>query len=319
MLSHILWGYDAISPAGYPEDGGFAINNGEGWKEVVIKNYDISCMGDLAIAQGYYFFTNAQTDNVTGVEYTWVYKRMGDGQLKIVVHHSSVPYSVPASSLMQEGKEAGKVEENNMQALGAGDAWKRWRRGYRHRPHSCSKSISATQEAWKKTILDISNSYLKDGPNGDYIKIAEDRINELYGYDIGPVMFKPTKAAENPFRPTFIGALSYFVGYDAISPDGYQEDGGFAINNGEGWKEVVIENNETSCVGDFAIAQGNYYFTNAKTSDEPVKVEYSWVYKIVDKDNLKIIVHHSSVPYNPTASLMQEDQEVKKVEVKKVA
>ena len=129
-------------------------------------------------------------------------------------------------------------------------------------PHaSCLKDINMTQTAWKELILAISESY----PDGDYVKIAKDGIDKLYGYDIGTVMFKPTKAPVDQFRPTSEGALSYFVGYDAISPAGYPEDGGFAINNGEGWKEVVIKNYDISCMGDLAIAQGYYFFTNAQT------------------------------------------------------
>ena len=41
---------------------------------------------------------------------------------------------------------------------------------------------------------------------------------------------------------------------------------------------------------------GNYFFTDFK--GEKTKVEYSFVYKRVD-DSLKIILHHSSLPYNP--------------------
>ena len=78
-------------------------------------------------------------------------------------------------------------------------------------PHaSCLKDINMTQTAWKELILAISESY----PAGDYVKIAKDGIDKLYGYDIGTVMFKPTKAAVDQFRPTSIGALSYFVGYE---------------------------------------------------------------------------------------------------------
>lgn len=41
---------------------------------------------------------------------------------------------------------------------------------------------------------------------------------------------------------------------------------------------------------------GNYYFTDANTNKE-IKVEYTFGY-IKDKDgNLKINLHHSSLPY----------------------
>jgi len=42
---------------------------------------------------------------------------------------------------------------------------------------------------------------------------------------------------------------------------------------------------------------GNYFFTNYE--NEKIKVEYSFGYVLDEKDNeLKIIYHHSSVPYN---------------------
>ena len=36
-------------------------------------------------------------------------------------------------------------------------------------------------------------------------------VETLYAYDIGKVLFKPTLAAQEQFRPTFETALSYFV------------------------------------------------------------------------------------------------------------
>ena len=44
-------------------------------------------------------------------------------------------------------------------------------------------------------------------------------------------MFKPTKAAVDPFRPKFEGALSYFVGGDKVPVGGYAEDKGFALGS----------------------------------------------------------------------------------------
>jgi len=41
---------------------------------------------------------------------------------------------------------------------------------------------------------------------------------------------------------------------------------------------------------------GNYFFTDIKGNT--IKVEYSFVYKKIG-DSIKIILHHSSLPYNP--------------------
>ena len=41
---------------------------------------------------GEYYFTTLE-GTVAKVEYTFQYKRGADGNLKIVVHHSSLPYS----------------------------------------------------------------------------------------------------------------------------------------------------------------------------------------------------------------------------------
>lgn len=84
-------GYDAVEN-GYKEDGGFAINGKKGWSKVVFKNHQIDCHGDVAIAMGTYDFTCATTNTITTVEYTFAYKRCEDGQVRICLHHSSVPY-----------------------------------------------------------------------------------------------------------------------------------------------------------------------------------------------------------------------------------
>merc|ERR1712228_994347 len=84
---------------GYAEDGGFAINGGKGWSEGGYDNHQIELKGDVAIAMGNYVFTCATTGDKSKVEYTFGYKRCDDGKVRIVLHHSSVPY-LPASGKM---------------------------------------------------------------------------------------------------------------------------------------------------------------------------------------------------------------------------
>merc|ERR1712151_844778 len=140
---------------------------------------------------------------------------------------------------------------------------------------------------WGDGIVKIAKAKL-DGT--DFKKAAEDHINTLYGYSLGPVLFKPTLAAAKQFRDTFKGALSYFVGGDTDFP----EDTGFAI---KGWKAVRFADNKIILSGSTAMAMGNYFFTNQ--ADVETKVEYSFGYFLDAQGKVRINLHHSSMPYVP--------------------
>mmetsp|Transcript_76852 Transcript_76852/g.146202 ORF Transcript_76852/g.146202 Transcript_76852/m.146202 type:complete len:313 (-) Transcript_76852:92-1030(-) len=159
------------------------------------------------------------------------------------------------------------------------------------------EEVIAAQDAWANAIATISKTYA-DG--GDYVKAAADAAGELYGYGKSNVLFKPTKAAAYPFRPTAGEAMSYFVGCEAVE-DGYKEDGGFAINGGKGWSFVKFDNHQIDLNGDTAYAMGSYEFTDA-TSGAVSKVEYTFGYKRNDDGKIRIFLHHSSVPYGAGAA-----------------
>jgi hypothetical protein len=149
------------------------------------------------------------------------------------------------------------------------------------------KEVVAAQRAWGDGIVEIGRVYAQ---GGDYAAAAANHINRFYGYDLSLVMFKPTLASEEQFRPTFDSALSYFVGQNPSFP----EDKGFAIKpwTKVRWKNYGIVNN--SCT--MAVAMGNYWFTPAAGGAE-TKVEYSFGYVRGPDDALRIVVHHSSVPF----------------------
>lgn len=74
----------------YAEDKGFAIKP---WTAVRWENAGITNNAcNMAVAMGNYYFT-AKDGSDTKVEYTFGYVRDNNGDLKIVVHQSSVPYS----------------------------------------------------------------------------------------------------------------------------------------------------------------------------------------------------------------------------------
>merc|ERR1719183_3181067 len=104
------------------------------------------------------------------------------------------------------------------------------------------------QASWANAIKTISKVYLD---KGDYVSAAADAAAALYGYGHSNVLFKPTKAAEVQFRPMASDAMSYFVGSDAVER-GYSEDGGFAINGGKGWADVVFDNHQIDLNGNTA-------------------------------------------------------------------
>ena len=154
-----------------------------------------------------------------------------------------------------------------------------------------SEEVVACQTAWADAIVNISKIYKE---KGDFVAAAGEAAGKLYGYGHGTVLFKPTKAAEYPFRPNASEAMSYFVGSKNVEK-GYAEDAG-CHQCGKGWEKVVFENHQIDCHGEVALAMGTYYFTCA-TSKDVVKVEYTFGYKRNADGKVRICLHHSSVPY----------------------
>ncbi len=158
--------------------------------------------------------------------------------------------------------------------------------------HVTEREVIEAQNFWAKSIVDISTSFLT---GGDYVSLAGERAGELYGYDHSNVLFKPTKATEQQFRPTANDAMSYFVGHDAVI-GGFKEDQGFAINAKKGFSKVIFDNHQIDCHGEVAHAMGTYEFTCA-TTGEISDVEYTFGYKRNPDGKVRICLHHSSIPY----------------------
>ena len=148
-----------------------------------------------------------------------------------------------------------------------------------------TEQIEAAQQAWGDGIVLIASAHTA---GEDYTAVASNHVETLYAYGLTPVLFKPTLAAVQQFRSTFDDALSYFVASNNACP----EDKGFAI---KGWTAVRFENVDILTEGKVGMAMGNYFFTTPE-GDE-VKVEYSFGYILDDAGNVRINLHHSSMPY----------------------
>jgi hypothetical protein len=151
------------------------------------------------------------------------------------------------------------------------------------------QEIHQVQKTWGDALIEIGR--LRND-RGACEKTAAGVIDALYGYDLGTVLFKPTRAAEYQFRDTKDGALSYFIGGNSKFP----EDTGFAL---QPWIKVKFENSGMILSEKNALAMGNYFFTEAETGAVK-KVEYTFGYVKDTEGNLKINLHHSSVPFTPS-------------------
>lgn len=147
------------------------------------------------------------------------------------------------------------------------------------------QEIVNAQKLWADGIVAIGNAFIN---RGDYKARAVQHIKELYAYDFGDVLFKPTLASEKQFRTTFDDALSYFVGGHI------REDKGFAIRP---WEKVRFGEQKIIIGSEYAIAMGNYYFTPV-SSEEETKVEYTFGYIKSTDGKLRINLHHSSLPFS---------------------
>ena len=148
--------------------------------------------------------------------------------------------------------------------------------------------VLAAQKAWGDALIAISATYDTKGIETAK-ELAGKVIDAAYAYQFGPVLFKPTlTVVPQTFRTTRAGALSYFVGGDPAFP----MDKGFALNH---WRKVEIKNAAIFISGNTATTMGNVIFTDK--DGKIVTVDKTWQFFKDDSGKLRIILHHSSLPY----------------------
>ncbi len=148
--------------------------------------------------------------------------------------------------------------------------------------------VTGTQRAWCDALVSISRTGETQGQAAAKA-LAERVIDAAYGYQMGAVLFKPTlTVAPQTFRTTRAGALAYFVGGDAAFP----KDTGFAL---KGWTKCDIANSAIFIAGDSATTMGNVSITGK--DGKITTVDKTWKFVKDDAGKLRIVVHHSSLPY----------------------
>ena len=148
--------------------------------------------------------------------------------------------------------------------------------------------VIAAQAGWCKALVSISQTGEKSGQPAAKA-LAEKVIDSAYGYQMGTVLFKPTlTTAPQTFRTTRAGALAYFVGGDSNFP----KDTGFAL---KGWTKCESKNAAMFITGDSATTMGNVMITDK--GGNVTTVDKTWKFVKDDAGRLRIVVHHSSLPY----------------------
>ncbi|NJM51663.1 MAG: phosphoribosyl-AMP cyclohydrolase [Sphingomonadales bacterium] len=148
--------------------------------------------------------------------------------------------------------------------------------------------VEAAQQAWGNALVSIAKEYESKGQSAAE-KLAGRIIDSAYGYNMGPVLFKPTLAnGEQTFRTTRDGALSYFVGGNSQ----YANDSGFAL---KGWRSVEIKNAGILIAGNTAKSMGHVSMTDK--DGKVTTVDKTWGYVRDGEGKLRIVLHHSSLPF----------------------
>ncbi len=148
--------------------------------------------------------------------------------------------------------------------------------------------VEAAHTAWCGALVAIATENDTKGQPAAK-ELAKKVLDSAYGYGMGPVLFKPTlTVAPQTFRTTYDGALAYFVGGDKAYPN----DTGFAL---KGWRKCETSNNTILITGNSAMSMGNVTMWDAKGN--VTKVDKTWGYVRGADGQLKIVLHHSSLPY----------------------
>ncbi len=146
--------------------------------------------------------------------------------------------------------------------------------------------VSSTQERWANIVLEIGRAY---NNKKNLENLVFELLNNIYAFNHCEVLFKPTLAKRNQFRSTKEEFISYFLGQNKECI----EDNGFAIKN---WKSIKFENYKIVEYNDYFISMGNYYFEDLK--NKLLKVEFTFGFINIGNNELRINLHHSSLPYN---------------------
>jgi hypothetical protein len=150
--------------------------------------------------------------------------------------------------------------------------------------------VEAAQRAWADGLVRISTTNREHGAERGRAAAAE-VIDNLYAFQSGPVLFKPTLTTRpQTFRTTRAGAKAYFAGGDAA----FANDNGFAFAD---WRAVAIENASVHINGDMALTMGNVRLTNGV--GQVTTVDKTWGFQRDPQGQLRIVLHHSSLPFAP--------------------
>lgn len=156
--------------------------------------------------------------------------------------------------------------------------------------------VLAAQKAWGEALVRISTDFRNGGAERARAT-ASSVLDTAYGYNLGAVLFKPTlTTAPHTFRTTREGALAYFVGGDRAFP----QDTGFALKD---WRSVEIRNAAIHINGDVAKTMGRVLLTNGQ--GQVTEVDKTWGFKKDDRGALRIVLHHSSLPFQPAQPAAQ--------------
>jgi len=149
--------------------------------------------------------------------------------------------------------------------------------------------LAKARTAWGDGLIAISTAF--DAGGIEAVKaIAGGLLDSLYGFEFGPILFKPTlSGGAQTFRTDRTGTLSYFIGHN---PD-FPQDTGFGLKS---WRDVSSDTASFFIEDDFALWMGWVRFTDRH--GDTVKVDKSFGYRRAADGSLKLVLHHSSLPYS---------------------
>ena len=151
------------------------------------------------------------------------------------------------------------------------------------------EEVLAAGKNWCAALVGISNTFHSEGAAAAKAK-AEAVIDAAYGFQQGPVAFKPTLASgESTFRNTRQGALDYFVGPDPAFPPGR----GFATY--KRWTDCTVQEDVIQLFGPVANSMGNVSITDDQGN--VTTVDKTWTFWQPKNDVMRIVLHHSSIPF----------------------